>query len=104
MIIQNELEQKLQEAFQPIHLELINESYMHSVPEGSESHFKAVVVSNIFEGKRPVQQHQAVYQALGDTMEKIHALALHTYTEAQWQESEQAPESPQCLGGSKADK
>jgi len=105
MIIQNELQQKLELAFQPLHLELVNESYMHSVPKGSESHFKATIVSKVFAGKRLVQQHQAVYQALGESMEKIHALALHTYTEEAWRETQgESPDSPQCLGGSKADK
>ena len=32
----------------PIHLEVINESYMHNVPKGSESHFKVLVVSDKF--------------------------------------------------------
>lgn len=108
MIIQNELEQKLQQAFKPMLLELVNESYMHSVPDGSESHFKAVIVSSAFEGQRLVQQHQSVYKALGESMAKIHALALHTYTETEWQAKQQsaskgAPNSPDCLGGSKAD-
>ncbi|HCP04161.1 MAG TPA: BolA family transcriptional regulator, partial [Pseudomonas sp.] len=43
-VVQQALEQALQ-ALNPAHLELINESHMHSVPPGSESHFKAVVVS-----------------------------------------------------------
>ena len=34
---------------------------------------------------------------------KIHALALHTYTEDEWKEiNGSAPMSPPCLGGSKA--
>ncbi len=104
MVIQNELKQKIVDGLSPAHLELVNESYMHSVPEGSESHFKAVIVSDQFAGKRPVQQHQLVYAALGDSMGKIHALALHTYTQDEWQEKQGAPDSPDCLGGSKADK
>lgn len=34
----------------PIHLEVVNESYMHNVPKGSETHFKVLVVSNQFDG------------------------------------------------------
>ncbi len=34
------MERKLTESFGPSHLEIINESYMHSVPKGSETHFK----------------------------------------------------------------
>lgn len=39
---------KLSTAFKPSHLEVINESYMHNVPKGSETHFKVVVVSEKF--------------------------------------------------------
>lgn len=31
---------KLQSAFQPAHLDVLNESYMHNVPKGAETHFK----------------------------------------------------------------
>lgn len=33
----------------PIHLEVVNESYMHNVPKGAETHFKVLVVSEKFE-------------------------------------------------------
>ena len=32
-------------------MEVMNESYMHNVPKGSETHFKVVVVSPKFEGQ-----------------------------------------------------
>lgn len=38
------------EKLQPAHLEVINESFMHNVPKGSETHFKVLVVSKQFEG------------------------------------------------------
>lgn len=34
----------------PIHLEVVNESYMHNVPKGAETHFKVLVVSEQFDG------------------------------------------------------
>ncbi|HHO67778.1 MAG TPA: BolA family transcriptional regulator [Gammaproteobacteria bacterium] len=53
--------------------------------KGEGDHFEADVVSAAFEGKSMVQQHQMVYAALGDLMQKeIHALALHTWTPEQW--------------------
>ncbi|MFC7201934.1 BolA family protein [Haloferax namakaokahaiae] len=46
-----------------------------------DAHFAAVVVSPAFEGKSLVQQHQLVYDALGDHMTTdIHAMELKTYT------------------------
>lgn len=52
-------------------------------PRGSadDDHLAAVVVSPMFEGKPLVQQHQLVYNALGEHMTTdIHALELKTYT------------------------
>lgn len=90
----------LTDVFSPVHLQVDNESHMHNVPPGSESHFKVELVSDAFSGKRAVQQHQMVYAAMGDLMREIHALALHTWAPAQWS-GERAVASPQCLGGSK---
>ena len=53
--VQARIEQKLQSAFVPAMLQVVNESHMHSVPPGSETHFKVVVVSDRFAGKRPVE-------------------------------------------------
>jgi acid stress-induced BolA-like protein IbaG/YrbA len=51
---------------------------------GGGDHFEAVVVSETFEGKSLVERHQAVYNALGDTMRaRVHALTLKTLTPAQ---------------------
>jgi len=53
--------------------------------QGDGDHFEAIIVSELFEGKNPVQQHQMVYGILGDRLQgEIHALALHTYTPAGW--------------------
>lgn len=52
---------------------------------GMGDHFQALVISPQFEGKTMVEQHQLVYQALGEHMrEAIHALALKTFTPEQW--------------------
>ncbi|NIB44018.1 BolA/IbaG family iron-sulfur metabolism protein [Pseudomaricurvus alkylphenolicus] len=102
MTVQAAIEAKLQAEFSPLVLEVTNESHMHNVPPGSESHFKVVLVSKGFEGVRKVKRHQLVYGVLAEEMAgPIHALALHTYDEVEYQG--QAPQSPQCLGGSKAD-
>lgn len=87
---------------EPQHLEVLNESHMHS--RGEESHFKAVVVSPQFAGLNSVKRHQKVYATLGELMGRFHALALHTYTPEEWQAQGAAPDSPACLGGSKHDR
>jgi len=103
VIKQQKIERLVKDGFSPTHMELVNESFMHSVPEGSESHFKLVLVSDSFSGLRSVARHQKVYAVLGDMMQQIHALALHTYTLEEWVKLGAAPESPRCLGGSKQD-
>ena len=57
----------------------------HIECSGDGHHFEAVIVSELFRGKRKVQQHQIVYKALGDRMrEEIHALSMQTLTPEEW--------------------
>lgn len=84
-------------ALQPSHLDVLDESHMHS--RGLETHYKATVVSDGFAGLSRVKRHQQVYAAMGDLMTQIHALAVHTYTPEEWQTLGQAPASPTCAGG-----
>lgn len=53
---------------------------------GGGDHYQVTVVSSKFEGLTLVKQHQLVYGAVRDAMssEAIHALALKTYTPADW--------------------
>ncbi|TBV00063.1 BolA family protein [Stutzerimonas kirkiae] len=82
---------------QPEYLDVLDESHMHS--RGQETHYKAVVVSPLFDGLNSVKRHQRVYAAMGGMMRQIHALAVHTYTPREWSEREGAPDSPTCRGG-----
>ena len=98
--IQNQLESRLEAFFSPVFSEIVNESHMHNVPPGSESHFKVTLVSDKFDGLRLVKRHQEVYGLLTDLMQgPIHALALHTMTAAEWDAKGVVPDSPHCLGG-----
>ncbi len=99
-MVEKSILQKLTDHFAVHQLSVDNESHMHNVPPGSESHFKVVLVCDDFVGKNKVKQHQAVYHVLAEELAgPIHALALHTYTLKQWQLTQQAPDSPDCLGG-----
>jgi BolA protein len=102
--IQQTIERKLREGLTPVVLDVINESSMHSVPPGSETHFKVTVVSPAFEGKSLVERHRLVYALLDDEMRGgVHALAVTSRTPAEWEKSAEVAKSPPCLGGSKAD-
>lgn len=53
---------------------------------GDGHHFAALVVSTTFQGKMPVERHQMVYASLKGAMaDRIHALAIKTYTPQEWQ-------------------
>ncbi|MEH0875478.1 transcriptional regulator BolA [Pectobacterium cacticida] len=95
------IEEKLRMGFEPLHLEVMDESHRHNVPIGAESHFNVVVVSDKFAGKRVIGRHRAVYAVLAEELaNSVHALALHTYTEKEWATLQNTvPPSPPCGGG-----
>ena len=101
MTMQETIKRKIETGFAPAHLEVINESHMHSVPPGSESHFKLVIVSDRFHGEARVKRHQAVNKTLARELGGgIHALSLLTLTLDEWRDRERrVPQSPECRGG-----
>jgi BolA family transcriptional regulator, general stress-responsive regulator len=75
------MREKLQRAFQPIRLDVINESHLHAghrtSPGTGESHFRVLMVSPLFAGKSRLQRHRLVNEALAAELKgKVHALAL----------------------------
>lgn len=96
------IETKIGQALNADYLEVINESGMHNVPPGSESHFKIIIVSNQFEGKSLLERHRILNALLAQELrEKIHALALETFTPKEWEQRGKKPKkTPPCLGGS----
>ena len=77
---------KLDEAFEPSLLEVVDESHLHAGHRGAaehaaehgsaESHFKVVIVSDRFREIPRVARHQAVHQVLAEVMPRIHALSI----------------------------
>jgi BolA protein len=102
-MLQEKIETKLHNALSPKHLQVINESYMHNVPAGAESHFKVVIVSSEFEGNRLIARHRKVNHILAEELQgSVHALSIHTYTESEWAtENGLVPKTPDCMGGDK---
>ena len=99
------IEDKLKETLQPSHLEVIDESYMHNVEPGRESHVRIVAVSDKFESLNLVKRHQLIYAQIQEEIDgPIHAISLHTFTSQEWDDkNQQAEPSPDCLGGGKGD-
>ena len=60
----------------------------HVEVTGDGRHFNAVVVSEAFTGRPMIRQHRLVYETLGERFDNdvLHALALRTYTPAQWEQ------------------
>ena len=88
------IEDAIRERLDAVHVEVIDESHLHAGHAGAKSgggHFRATVVSGLFEGKAPVARQRLVYAALATEMAAdIHALSLKTLTPDQWK----VPEEP----------
>ncbi|CAG5121485.1 unnamed protein product [Candidula unifasciata] len=98
--VETAIHKKLSEALKPEHLEVINESYMHNVPKGTESHFKVVIVSSAFENVKRIDKHKLVHKALQEELESsIHALSIVAKTPQEWETSKDVGQSPACRGG-----
>ncbi|XP_056331359.1 bolA-like protein 1 [Danio aesculapii] len=102
--VETTIRTKLSQALNPEHLEVINESHMHAVPPGSESHFKVLVVSPQFEGLSLLQRHRLVNETLKEELSTcIHALSIQARTPQQWSSDPSLAKSPACMGGSRHD-
>lgn len=82
------IEQKLRERLEAEHVELLDESAKHVGHPGAAGgggHFRALVVSERFEGLSRLAAQREVYRALEDEMEgAIHALAITALTPEAW--------------------
>jgi len=80
MITPEEIKEALSKAM-PVHLVEIQDL------TGGGDHWQLIIVSPAFEGKGLLEQHRIVNDALKEPMadQRIHALALKTYSPAQWE-------------------
>lgn len=80
MAVEDEIEARLQAAFAPEVLEIINESHLHAGHAGHDgsgaSHFRIKIRAAGFADLGRVARHRAVHAALGDLNTRIHAIAL----------------------------
>jgi BolA protein len=78
------IQAKLTQAFQPLRLEVVDQSHLHAGHRGSpgtgESHFRVRIVAPAFAGKSRLARHRLVNAVLAAELKgKIHALALEIY-------------------------
>ncbi len=95
-IIENQITEIINDKLSPSVLNIVNESFMHNVPTGSESHFKLIVVSDAFKDLSNVKRHQLVYRSLDKIMDEIHALSIHAFDENEYNENPVVIDSPNC--------
>lgn len=81
MTVTQKIEEKLHSAFSPVHLEIINESHLHSGHAGSpgtgESHFRIDIKAASFENKSRIECHRMIHDTLAEELEgPVHALAI----------------------------
>jgi len=75
-----EIRARLERELSPSHLDIIDESHLHTGHAGAASgagHFNVNVVSDKFAGKSAIERHRMVYLAVNDLMpSEIHALSI----------------------------
>lgn len=81
MSVTGRVREKLMIALRPTRLDVINESELHAghrnSPGTGDSHFRILVVSEVFSGKSRVERHRLINDLLKDELAGgIHALAL----------------------------
>ncbi len=78
-MVEQEIRERLA-ALGPRELEVVNDSHRHAGHAGDdgtgESHWRVRLRSDRFEGVGRVERERMVHRALGDVMQRIHALAL----------------------------
>ena len=95
-LIESQIVNTLKTSMDLFSLKIINESFMHNVPEGSESHFKIVIVSEDFLNLTMIQRHKLVYKKLNNLMTKIHALSIHAFDKNEFKLNPIILDSPEC--------
>lgn len=100
MSIQDTIQTKLENAFLPQHLTIVNESHRHAM-KAQDSHFHITLVSHAFEGQGLLARHRAVNKVLADELAgPVHAITLNTLTPDEWAaKGGSVDASPKCRGG-----
>lgn len=79
---------KLESAFAPASLDVINESHLHAGHAGSsgtgDTHYRVKIVAAAFDGKSRLERHRLVNEALVEELAgSVHALAIRAASPAE---------------------
>ncbi len=83
--VARELRRRLEDAFAPQRLEIVDESERHrghaGWREGGETHFRVLLVSAAFEGVPRLERQRRIHHLLADLLAtRIHALSVRALT------------------------
>jgi BolA protein len=72
----------LERAFTPSRLEILDDGARHAGHrEAGRGHYRVLVVSDAFRGRRPLERHRMVYEALSPLLAtSVHALNITART------------------------
>lgn len=97
----------IEKKFEPLKIEIKNESYKHSVPKEAETHFNIFIVSDKFNEKSLINRHKMVFACLKDEMgekkeNKLYSLNLKLKTPKEYNENtDDRISSPGCMSNNK---
>lgn len=95
------IETIISENINATHVEIIDESHKHHVPEDHESHFNILIISKEFQALSMLTRHRLLNKLLASEFNNgLHALSLHLHTPVEWEaKRESRPDSPNCRDG-----
>ncbi len=82
MLVRDAITKKLNDAFTPDSIDVVDESHLHEGHAGhrpgGQSHFRIYIVSKAFAGKSRIDRHRMINAVLADDLAGgVHALAIH---------------------------
>ena len=82
MLVRDTITRKLNDAFAPESIDVVDESNLHEGHAGhrpgGQSHFRVYIVSQAFAGKSRIDRHRMINTVLADDLAGgVHALAIH---------------------------
>lgn len=78
------IQQALESAFSPLHIQVKDQSHLHAGHAGARDglgHFEVTIVADAFDGMSRIERHRVIYAALGTMMQTdIHALKINAFS------------------------
>ncbi|CBY39343.1 unnamed protein product [Oikopleura dioica] len=80
-LTQDDMRTAITEKFNPVHMEVDDLGTCGTS-------YQVIIVSDIFEGKKTLEKHKIVNEALAEQISRLHAFSQKSYTPAQWEKKQ----------------